>query len=366
MSGTGKVVRSGVGRRKVQTLVIVLVVAMATASAVLGGTLVVASQAPFDRAFKQQHGAHLIAQFDAGKVTESEVEATAEDDAVSQAEGPFRTVPVDALLDRGMRLPSLTVAGREKPGGAVDKVTVTEGRWAEKPGEIVLFDNSGAGGEMAATQVGGEIEVPDLPGKPTLKIVGLARSVSESADAWVVPEQIEELTPSGQDGGYQMLYRFDSAATKAQVDDGRDAVMADVSDKAVTGTKSWLSTKDRATGQARLLVPFLIVFGVLGVFMAVLIVGNIVTGAVSSATRRIGILKALGFTPAQVVRSYMAQALIPAAIGAGIGVVAGNLLTQPVLGQTNRLYGTSDSGVVWWIDVLGFGGGLAIVGTERV
>lgn len=95
--------------------------------------------------------------------------------------------------------------------------------------------------------------------------------------------------------------------------------------------------------------------------MAVLIIGNVVAGAVSTATRRIGILKALGFTPAQVVRAYMGQALIPATVGAALGVVAGNLLTVPILAQTNRIYGTNDSGVARWVDAVVVGGALAMV-----
>jgi len=60
--------------------------------------------------------------------------------------------------------------------------------------------------------------------------------------------------------------------------------------------------------------------------MSVLIVAIVVSSAVSSQTRRIGILKALGFTPAQVVRAYIGQALVPALAGAALGLVAGNLL----------------------------------------
>ena len=67
MSALGRVVRSGVGRRRVQTVVIGLVVLIAVTAAVLGGSLMVASRAPFDRAFAQQHGAHLTAQFDAAQ-----------------------------------------------------------------------------------------------------------------------------------------------------------------------------------------------------------------------------------------------------------------------------------------------------------
>ena len=103
-----------------------------------------------------------------------------------------------------------------------------------------------------------------------------------------------------------------------------------------------------------LFVPFLIAFGVLGVLMAVLIIGNVIAGAVSTGTRRIGILKALGFTPNQVVRAYTVQALIPAVVGAALGVVAGNLLTVPVLAQTNealrhdRLRRHARGSTPWW------------------
>jgi len=100
---------------------------------------------------------------------------------------------------------------------------------------------------------------------------------------------------------------------------------------------------------------------VLGIAMAVLIVGNVIAGAVSIGTRRIGILKALGFTPQQVVRAYTVQALIPAGVGAVLGVVAGNLLAVPVLAQTNRLYGTSDTGVTPWVNAVVLAGALAVV-----
>src|SRR5688572_24530290 len=73
MSALSRVVRSGVGRRRVQTVVIGLVVMLAVTAAVLGGSLMLASSSPFDRAFAQQRGAHLTAQFDATKVTASQI-----------------------------------------------------------------------------------------------------------------------------------------------------------------------------------------------------------------------------------------------------------------------------------------------------
>lgn len=94
MSALGKVVRSGVGRRRVQTLVIGLATMMAVAASVLGGSLLVVSGAPFDDAFARQHGAHLSVQFDAGKVSARQLSKSMNAEEVHSAAGPFRTATV--------------------------------------------------------------------------------------------------------------------------------------------------------------------------------------------------------------------------------------------------------------------------------
>jgi putative ABC transport system permease protein len=359
MSALSRVVRSGVGRRRVQTIVIGLVVMIAVTSAVLGGSLMVASQGPFDRAFRQQQGAHLTAQFDAGTVTQTQLAAAASAAGVVAAAGPFPTAQVELADSMGRPVPPLNVVGRADAGGTVDQVTIVEGRWATSPGEIVL----GAGGRLPLRSevIGEQWRVTNAPGSPSVTVVGIARSVSQTGDAWTTPAQLAAWT--GPDGPrtYQMLYRFAAADTAEQVQTGREAVEASLPAGALASAQSWLDVRREETGDTILLVPFLIAFGVLGVVMAVLIIGNVVAGAVSTATRRIGILKALGFTPAQVVRAYVGQALIPAVVGAALGVVSGNLLTAPILGQTNRVYGTNDSGVALWVDVVVVGGALAMV-----
>ncbi|GAA1796438.1 hypothetical protein GCM10009682_17700 [Luedemannella flava] len=360
MSALGRVVRSGVGRRRVQTVVIALVVLVAVAAAVLGGSLMVASTAPFDRAFAQQHGAHLTAQFDAAKVTADQLAATAKASGVTAAAGPFPTAAVNPVDDHDRPLPPITIAGRAVRDLPVDAVTLAAGRWVSGPGEIVLHTDGRLPPGLQPT-VGDVVTLPDLPGSPRLTVVGLARSVSETAGGWVVPEQIAALTPTGAVAAYQMLYRLAAADTDAQVDAARAAVQAGVAAGALTGARSWLTVRLHSVGNSILFVPFLIAFGVLGVLMAVLIIGNVIAGAVSTGTHRIGILKALGFTPHQVVRAYTAQALIPAATGAGLGVVAGNLLVVPVLSQTNKIYGTSDSGVTPWVNVVVLAGALVLV-----
>lgn len=177
----------------------------------------------------------------------------------------------------------------------------------------------------------------------------------------MAPSQIASLTPSGRVGAYQMLYRFDAAATAADVRKGRAAVTASVPAGAVTGAQSWLTVRKVAARDTALFVPFLVAFGVLGLVMSVLVVGNVVAGSVGTGLRRIGILKAVGCTPSQVVRAYMAQALVPAAAGVGLGLLAGNLLAVPLLSETADAYGTSGLSVAPWIDVVVAAGALGVV-----
>ncbi|GAA2571161.1 hypothetical protein GCM10010304_06950 [Streptomyces roseoviolaceus] len=355
MSALGRVVRSGVGRRRVQTLVIGLATMMAVAASVLGGTLLVVSGAPFDDAFAKQHGAHLSVQFDAGKVSARQLSKSKDSEGVSSAAGPFRTATVTPRPDGAVPGWPMTVVGRGDPGRDVDEVALLDGRWATRSGEIVLSANS-----SLIPTMGMKIAVPDLSGGPTLTVVGVARSVTQTADAWVVPSQMPALTAPGS-GGYQMLYRFTHAGTAAHITAGGKAVTATLPPGTAVGEQSWLTVRNTAERDTAVYVPFLIAFGALGLVMSVLIVGNVVASAVGTGTRRIGILKAVGLTPAQVVRAYVGQALIPAAAGTALGVLAGHLLAVPVLAETEEVYGTSSLGIAPWVDLAVIAGVLGLV-----
>ncbi|MDQ0596632.1 putative ABC transport system permease protein [Streptomyces canus] len=356
MSGLGKVVRSGVARRRVQTLVIGLATMMAVAASVLGGTLLVVSGAPFDDAFARRHGAHLSLQFDADTVGAGQLSASKNAEGVSDAAGPFPTATLTPRSD-GMGGPGwpMTVVGRDGPGRDVDELTLLDGRWPTRSGEIVVSADSA----LLAT-LGMKVTFPGLPGDPTLTVVGAARSVTQTADAWVLPSQMPALTAPGS-GGHQMLYRFTDAGTAAQITAGGKAVTWSLPRGAVVGEQSWLTVKKTVERDTALYVPFLMAFGALGLVMSVLIVGNVVASAVGTGTRRIGVLKAVGFTPAQVVRAYVGQALIPAAVGASLGVLAGHLLAVPVLAEAQDVYSTSSLAVAPWVDLTVIAGVLGLV-----
>ncbi|MCD9875730.1 ABC transporter permease [Streptomyces guryensis] len=361
-SALGRVVRAGIGRRRVQTAVMVLTTLMAVTASVLATGLLVAARAPFDHAFAEQHGAHLTARFDGTKVTATQLAATASTSGVTAAAGPFRSLSLrprtasrSDALPSGVDLPPLTVVGRADGAGRVDGVTLVTGSWATRPGQIVVAYSG------LPVQPGARLRFPAAPGSPTMTVVGVARSVTGTADAWVTPAQAGALTAKGSPPTYEMLYRFRHAGTDAQLAADRAAIAAAVPRGALTGSGSYLTVRQQQTANTMAFVPFLAAFGVLGLLLSVLVIGIVVSGAVGAATRRIGILKSLGFTPAQVVRSYVGQALIPAAAGCALGLVLGNLLALPVLGDVGRAFDGPSASIPVWIDAVVPAAALALV-----
>ena len=363
--------RGGLSGRRVQTMVIGLVLLISTAASTLALGLLVDSNAPFDKAFAAQHGSELTAT---AQVSTTQLAATAKLPGVTAVAGPFPETTVSATIPvtspPGQQGPSgggifqtqLTVVGRASPGGPVDDLTLVSGHWPTQPDQVVLNDARGPG-----EQLGAQITVTGVPGSPHLVIVGFATSITQTAQAWVLPSEVAALRAPGAPAVSQMLYRFASAATSAQINADLASVRAALPPGSVLGAQSYLTVKLQDTSSIAPWVPFIVAFGVIGLVMSVLIVANVVSGAVVAGTRRIGVLKSIGFSPGQVVASYVIQVAVPALVGCVLGVLVGNLLSVPLLGQTAQVYGVGTLAVPVWVDLavplamLGLAGAAAVL-----
>ncbi|MGD0927810.1 MAG: FtsX-like permease family protein [Streptosporangiaceae bacterium] len=347
-----RAVRGGVSRRRVQTLVIGLVLLVSTAASVLALALVVDSSAPFDHSFAAQRGAHLSAVVDPARATPAQLAATTRRPGVTAAAGPFAeaTIAPQVAHVAGPNgfLPPMTLAGRSAPGGPVDDIVLQSGHWAQRPGQLVLASNPSSN-EQIGLPLGAEITVMGAPGQPTLTVVGLATSATNSADGWVVPSEVARLRAPGEPAAAQMLYRFRGAGSAAQVRADAAEVGAALPPGAVTATQSYLAVKMQETSRIGPFVPFLVAFGVIGIVMSVLIVANVVSGAVVAGYRRIGILKSIGFTPAQVVAAYIGQIAVPAVVGVLGGLALGAVLATLLLKQAANAYGVGALSVPPWV-----------------
>ncbi|MFE4603073.1 hypothetical protein ACFRKE_19685, partial [Kitasatospora indigofera] len=69
MSAVWRAARAAVRRRRLQSVVIGLVVLCSTTTVMLALGLLDAVSAPFDQAFGRQHGAHVVATYDPAGVS---------------------------------------------------------------------------------------------------------------------------------------------------------------------------------------------------------------------------------------------------------------------------------------------------------
>ncbi|HXB46555.1 MAG TPA: ABC transporter permease [Streptosporangiaceae bacterium] len=336
----------GVTRHRAQTVVLFVVLLVSTASATLGLALLAAASGPFDHAFAAQHGADAAVAVNGSRASNAQLAATARLSGVTGAAGPFGAATV-SISSQGFSLPSLVLVGRASPAGPLDDLTLVRGHWPQRPDQIVLSEGTGFFPALGTTMT-----ITTAPGKPVLTVVGVANSVTNTASGWVLPSEIRALRPAGAPATAEMLYRFASAGTAARIRGDVAAVAAALPAGAVAGFSSWLTAQQQANGNSTILAPFVEAFALIGLFMSVLIVGNVVSGAVVASYRRIGVLKSIGFSPVQVVLAYVARVGVPAVTGCLAGLVSGNLLAVPVLHKSAAAFGVGQQQVPLWVNVV--------------
>src|SRR5260221_14421029 len=123
-------------RRRLQAAVVFLIVALATGVGTVAIELLNESSAPYTRAFEQYQGAHLSVFFHESLVTPEQLVATTQLPEVTASAGPWQTVQVP--VEYGAQKTLVQVIARPDPGGPLDRLPLTAGRWAARAGEIVL------------------------------------------------------------------------------------------------------------------------------------------------------------------------------------------------------------------------------------
>ncbi|MGH3404059.1 MAG: hypothetical protein ACRDRJ_16380 [Streptosporangiaceae bacterium] len=154
-----KAAAGGLTRRLVQTLVIVMVLAVATSAATLGLALLTNANEAFTSAFTSHHGADISITVNTSHVTDAQLAATRHVAGVTKLGGPYPELTVtytrSAPAARGRRgsqprggpgsrprggsygpgphddtggpsggTSQLTLVGRPSPGGSLDDLTV--------------------------------------------------------------------------------------------------------------------------------------------------------------------------------------------------------------------------------------------------
>jgi len=353
-------------RRRLQAGVIFVTVLFAMAAGTTALTLTSQTRDPYQIAFDKQKGAHLQVAFNAA-TDQKLLGNTPALIGASSFGGPY---PASNIQFRfGDRKYFVDAVGRDNPGGAVEVLSITSGRWPLSNDEIVLTRSFS---ELNKITVGDRLKVTSVAQTPSLTVVGEAVDIDEgSADlssqrAWMLPAALPALsTPDSS--FYLMDYRFPSDPTSAQLQASIDRLKSGLPPGSVTGSLNYLLIRSIFNITNQILTGVLVAFSVFALAATVAIVATLVTGIVISAYREIGIMRAVGFTPFQVVEVFALQIVIPALAACLIGVPAGTLASQPLLANSSHALGLAYTPTFSiGLDLLFLFGGLLVVAVAAI
>jgi putative ABC transport system permease protein len=348
-------------RRRVQAAVIFLTVLLAIATGTMAVTLMSQTRDPYQTAFNAQKGAHLQVGF-SGTADPQLLASTPAIIGASAFGGPYPATNLEFI--HGKRKFFLDTFGRDNPGGDVEVLSMTSGRWPSATDEIVLTRSFS---ELNNVSIGDRVKVVSVPNEPTLTVVGQVVDIDEgSADlssqhAWVLKAAVPALTAPGT-SFYVMDYRFASDPTASQLQGYTDRLRASLPPGSITASINYLLVRSIFNITNQILTGVLGAFSVFALAATIAIVATLVTGIVISAYREIGIMKAVGFTPAGVVGVFALQIVIPAVAAFLVGIPAGTLASQPLLANSSHALGLAYvPSFSIPLDLLLFAGGLLVV-----
>jgi putative ABC transport system permease protein len=348
-------------RRRVQAVVIFLTVLLSIATGTMAVTLMSQTRDPYQTAFQAQRGAHLQVSFN-GSADPKLLATTPATIGAAAFGGPYPAT--DLQFRYGDRKFNTYTLGRDNPGGDVEVLNITSGRWARANDELVLTRSFA---ELNHIGIGARVKVTSVPQTPILTVVGQVVDIDEgSADlsgqrAWVLAAAVPAISTPDL-SSYVMDYRFTGDPTSTQLAGYVDRLKASVPPGTISGSVDYLLIRSIFNITNQILTRVLSAFSVFALLATIAIVATLVTGIVLSAYREIGIMKAIGFTPIGVTGVFALQIIIPALVACLLGIPAGTLLSQPLLANSSHALGLAYvPSYSIGLDLLLLAGGLLVV-----
>ncbi|MFB8179811.1 FtsX-like permease family protein [Streptomyces sp. NPDC055966] len=287
-----------------EALFLVLATAGIVASLLLAAALFGYATNPWQRTFAEARGAHVwihtASSADTGRLARL--------DGVASVAGPYRTESV-AVASRGARA-SVELRGTAQLP-SVGRPLLTAGHWLDpaEPDGVVL--ESGLARALLA-EPGDTLTLPGT--RRTLTVEGIADSAEPSYSpgeqpglVWARPAALR--APGGQVIGLRL-------GDPADTDYAVQRAVTVLGAGAVGEVSTWQQARAAAQGDNRLLGQVLGLFGLGALIAAGLAVHGAIATRIRGHLRDLSVLKAIGFTPGQVVRIFLLQHLAYALLGA--------------------------------------------------
>jgi putative ABC transport system permease protein len=333
MRGTLRWAHADLRARRGQALVTVVVVAGVVAALVLATMLLEGAINPWQGLFARTRGADLVVYFsygtDTGKLSELP--------GVRAVDGPFQAAP--ATLEQGpVKSPvQLTAMGQIPP--QMSTPLVVAGTWLRRsaPHGVVVEASFAA---AVHVRVGEAISVQSVDAAAVrMTVIGIADTADQGfypqwtpGLIWVPQPVLSAVEPATSEREYVVGLRLADPAPVAAgqvVQEIYNAYNGPSENSVVQRFSTSQQVENSMASDDRLLGLLLALFGLIALCAAPCAIANVTAGRVLMHRQDIAMLKALGFTPGQVIRMLVTEQTALGAVGAVCGVGLARLVTSP-------------------------------------
>ena len=332
MRGTLRWARADLRARRGQALITVAVVAGVVAALFLATMLLQGTVNPWQQLFARTRGADALIYFASGTDT-SELRYVA---GIQQAR-PYQAA--SATLQQGAVRSPVELRAMTPVLPAMSAPLVVAGTWlrSSAPDGVVL---EASFAQAVHVGVGGQITVYGIDGTTVpMRVIGIADTADQGfypqwtpGLIWVQHRLLTKVEPSASETHEIVdlrLYDNSAVATGQVVQTIWNLYNGSAENSAVERYSTWQQVKDSMASNDRLLGLLLALFGIIALVAAPCAIANVTAGRVLVQRQDIAMLKALGFTPGQVVRMLLAEQTLLGAAGAAIGLIAARIMTSP-------------------------------------
>ncbi|MFD8236960.1 FtsX-like permease family protein [Streptomyces sp. NPDC059696] len=287
-----------------EALFLVLATAGIVASLLLATALFGYATNPWQRVFTQSHGAHVWLHTD----TAADPGKLARLDGVESVVGPYPSAAT-TVSSRGSRAAVELRGMPQKPSAG--RPPVVSGHWLipSTPDGVVLESR------LARALLAEPGDTLDVPGTARrLTVVGLADSAEPRYRPGEQPGLVWALASSVPAPGGQVIgLRLTDPGDTSYIVQRAVTVLGPGS---IGEVSTWQQARAEAQGDNRLLGQVLGLFGLGALIAAGFAVHGAIGTRIRGHLRDLSVLKAIGFTPGQVVRVFLLQHLAYALLGA--------------------------------------------------
>jgi putative ABC transport system permease protein len=339
MRGTLRWARADLRARRGQALITVAVVAGVVAALFLASMLLQGAVNPWQQLFTRTRGADALIYFQNGTNT-SDLRHVAGIAAVGQ---PYQAA--SATLEQGAVKSPVELRAMTPVPPVMSTPLVVGGTWlrASAPDGAVVEASFAQAVHLGA---GDPITVLGIDGTTVqMRVIGIADTADQGfypqwtpGLIWVQHGLLTRVEPNPGETQEIVGLRLHDNSTVAtgqvvQTIWNLYNGPAENSASAVERYSTWQQVKDSMARNDRLLGLLLALFGIIALAAAPCAIANVTAGRVLVQRQDIAMLKALGFTPGQVVRMLLAEQTLLGAVGAGLGLIAAWVMTLPQLAR---------------------------------